>query len=104
MPVVTFDSSPAVVRGKIADRPIECPRFSGIVASRITWTTGVLRADTNGHTGITRCGNTSARTTKQTWSDRIADNGKESHRRGRLRVECVLCAGKNKILSTLFLP
>jgi hypothetical protein len=31
----------------------------------IIWTTGARRAGTNGPTGITRCGNTSARTTKE---------------------------------------
>ena len=30
----------------------------------ITWTTGIRKADTNGPIGITRCGNTWARTSK----------------------------------------
>src|SRR5262249_7661789 len=48
-----------------AGRPTECPRSSGIAALLIIWTTGARRADTNGPTGITRCGSTSARTTKE---------------------------------------
>ena len=37
-------------------------------ASRIISTTGARRAGTNGPTGITRCGSTSARTTKNRWA------------------------------------
>ncbi len=38
-----------------------CSRAGGLL---IIWTTGVRRADTNGPTGITRCGSTWARTSK----------------------------------------
>ena len=41
-----------------------CPGRSRAGALLITWTTGVRRADTNGPTGITRCGSTWARTSK----------------------------------------
>jgi len=47
---------------------------------RIIWTTGARRAGTNGPTGITRCGNTWARTSEEMTNDsasnaysRIAD-------------------------------
>src|SRR5678815_770762 len=63
--VATSISRPAVVRGRTAGRPTECLRSSKIAALLIIWTTGAHRAGTNGPTGITRCGNTSARTTKE---------------------------------------
>src|SRR5213080_3972171 len=86
--VATSDSLPAAVRGRTAARPIECPRFSGTAASLITWTTGARKADTNGPIGITRCGNTSGRITKELFARlaRIVHHGKESHRPLRLRV------------------
>ena len=43
----------------------KCQRSSGTAASRITSTTGALKADTNGPTGIIRCGNTSASTIRR---------------------------------------
>src|SRR5207302_5032855 len=72
------------VRGRRATRPTGCPRSSGIAELRIISTTGARRAGTNGPTGITRCGNTSARTTQETTND-SASNAYSADRR-RMRI------------------
>src|SRR5947208_7216773 len=64
MPVATSASRLAAVHGRTAGQPTECQRFSETAALLIVWTTGARREVTNGPTGITRCGNTSERTTK----------------------------------------
>jgi hypothetical protein len=52
------------------------PRCLGIAALLITWTTGARKEATTGPIGITRCGNTWARTSEEPTD--------------RQRVECVL--------------